>query len=360
MTIRCRCLLVLTLAALLAAAPLPAGADENEAPHQGKKAELLVELPEGCNTPDGMTAMPDGSLMLSVPNFNDPKGHPAVLVRVTPDRKAEIFYELPPLPDTGRAGPMGLAATPEGDIYLADNQWFDDPNYKSRLLKIVMDEKGKPKEVRTVVSGFKVANAVALQGDYVYVSETIISDTEKRPLVSGVFRFKLGQEGIVLTQPLEKDPHCIGTIETHNPKVPFGADGLAFDRKGNLYIGNFADGTVHRITFDAQGNPAGPPAIFAKDSKMRSADGMYFDKKTDRLYVADSLSNAVQVVEQDGRVWTLSQYGDSTGADGDLDQPCEVILWDGVIVSSNMDFPVPGGVNTTFDPPYTLSEIRLD
>lgn len=334
-------------------------AEEKEAPHQGKKAELLVELPKGCTMPDGMTAMPDGSLMVSVPNFGN-KQDPAVLMRVTTDRKAAIFYVLPVHPDTGRCGPMGLAATAEGDIYLADNQWFDNPDYKSRLLKVVMDDQGKPKEVRTVVSGFQVANAVALRGDFIYVTETIISDTQKRPLVSGIFRFRRGEEGIVLTRPLEKDPHCIGTLETHNPDVPFGADGLAFDRKGNLYIGNFADGTVHRIVFDAQGNPTGPPTVFARDPKMRSSDGMFFDTKTDRLYVADSLSNAVQVVEPDGRVWTLSQYGNSTGEDGDLDQPCEVILWNGVIVSSNMDFPIPGGVNTTLDAPYTLSEIRLD
>jgi hypothetical protein len=30
------------------------------------------------------------------------------------------------------------------------------------------------------------------------------------------------------------------------------------------------------------------------------------------------------------------------------------------VIVSNMDFPVPGGVNTTFNKPYTMSFIKLD
>ena len=36
-----------------------------------QRTELLVELPAGCNTPDGMALLPDGSILLSMPNFND-------------------------------------------------------------------------------------------------------------------------------------------------------------------------------------------------------------------------------------------------------------------------------------------------
>ena len=36
------------------------------------KSQLLVTLPpDVCNTPDGMCLLPDGSFILSVPNFND-------------------------------------------------------------------------------------------------------------------------------------------------------------------------------------------------------------------------------------------------------------------------------------------------
>ena len=67
----------------------------------------------------------------------------------------------------------------------------------------------------------------------------------------------------------------------------------------------------------------------------------------------------VKVVSPDGSVQTLAQNPDSDGSGGELDQPCEVLLRGNEIIVSNMDFPV-GGVNKTFDKPYTMSAIRLD
>ena len=97
----------------------------------------------------------------------------------------------------------------------------------------------------------------------------------------------------------------IATIESYHPEIPFGADGLTFDSKGNLYIGNFADGGVHRLTFDEEGNVTSN-TIFAKTRFMRSADGIFCDTKTDQIYVADSIANAVQIVSLDGSVQTLA------------------------------------------------------
>lgn len=34
-------------------------------------AELLLELPDNCNTPDALCLLPDGNVILSVPNVND-------------------------------------------------------------------------------------------------------------------------------------------------------------------------------------------------------------------------------------------------------------------------------------------------
>ena len=41
-------------------------------------------------------------------------------------------------------------------------------------------------------------------------------------------------------------------------------DGIVFDHQGNLYIGNFGDGAVHRITFNADGSVK-ENVIWAKD-----------------------------------------------------------------------------------------------
>jgi sugar lactone lactonase YvrE len=184
---------------------------------------------------------------------------------------------------------------------------------------------------------------------------------DSKPLITGVYRIKLCEKRPVqLTRPLEKDPHCIATILTHNEKVPFGADGLCFDCDGNLYIGNFADGTVHKVAFDKEGNPvnARPAAIWAKADFMKSADGLFYDKKKKEIYVADSLANAIQIVSLSGKVKTLAQESTFDGKDGRMDQPCEALLRGRDVIISNFDMPVEGGVNTEFEVPNTISIIR--
>ena len=174
-----------------------------------------------------------------------------------------------------------------------------------------------------------------------------------------MFRFKLGEENVKLKTPLREDSHLIATMKTYNEKIPFGADGATFDDKGNLYVGNFADGTVHKLAFDKCGKVTSN-GIFAKASILKSCDGIWYDRRTNKIYVADSMANAVQMVSMDGTVQTLAQDPDNDGSGGRLDQPCEVVVRGKEVIVSNMDFPVPGGVNTTFNKPHTMSVIKLD
>ena len=319
-----------------------------------KKAELLVELPDYCNTPDGMALYPDGSFLVSICNYNDPTPG-AFIIKISADNKISKFFVPPPHPDTEKAGPMGICIAPSGDVYYADNQFSDTTPQHSRLMRIVVKD-GVPQEAVTVVSGLNVANAVTIRGDYVYVSETILVPGSD-PLISGIFRFKLGEEGIKLQTPLENDPHLIGKMETFTP-IGYGADGLCFDGQGNLYCGNFGDGTIQRLTFDAAGSVASN-TVWVKDAKMKSADGLFFDAKDQRIIVADLVQNAIQLVYLDGRVETLAMNGDTDGADGGLDEPCEAIRRGDEVIASNMDWPFEGIVNKTWDKPYTLSVVRL-
>lgn len=350
--------------ALAAAAGLLglATADDKDAAGELKKPQLLLELPDYCNTPDGMTILPDGNIILSVPNFSD-KTQPPVLVKITKDNKAELFMKLPPHPETRRIGPMGIRVSPSGDLYLADNQLFHHPDGKSllfgksRLLKIPMKD-GKPGEPVVVAQGLNVANGVDIADGWVYLTETIMVP-ESKPLVSGVFRFRLDEEGVQMKSPLKDDPHFITALETQHKSIPFGADGVAVDSKGNLFVGNFADGTMHKIVLDKDGKVVSN-ALFAKSPAMKSCDGMVCDKRTDKLYVADLVGNAVQVISPDGSVQTLAKSPDGDGADGGLEAPCEVLLRGNEVIVSNMDFIVEGGVNTKSERPYTMSVIKLD
>ena len=320
-----------------------------------RKARLLVKLPDYCNTPDGMALLPDGSFVLSVPNFNDPTPG-AFIMKVSRKNKVSKFFVPPPHPKTGNAGPMGICLAPSGDLYYADNQFSPETPQTSRVMRIVVRD-GKAQEAVTVVSGLNVANAVAIKGDYLYVSDTVMVPDSK-PLISGIFRFKIGEEGVRMKTPLESDPHLIAKIKTYHETIGYGADGLCFDSKGNLYCGNFADGTIHKITFDAQDNVTSNK-IFVNNPNLKCADGLFCDLKTDRIIVADMVQNAVQFVHPDGSVEMIAINGDTDGADGGIDQPCEAILRGNEVIISNMDWPFEGVVNTTWDKPYTLSVVKL-
>jgi hypothetical protein len=325
-----------------------------------KKTELLVTLPESCNTPDGMALLADNSVIVSVPNFNDQK-QPPLLVKITPDNKVEEFLKLPAHPDTGRMGPMGIRPAPSGDLYLADNQLFhgkDGKNLfgKSRIVRIPMKD-GKPGEIVPVVTGLNVANAVAIHDGYVYLTETILVP-ESKPLVSGVFRFKLGDEGIKMKEPLKDDPHLLFTLETQG-STGFGADGICFDGKGNLYVSDFTDGVIYRATVDKDGK-VGEKKLFAKADFMKSCDGMDYDPKTDKIYSADLMGNGVNCIDMEGKVQRLAENPDSDGAGGQLRAACEALVRGNTIVVANMDFPVPGAVVQKYSKPATISVIKLE
>jgi hypothetical protein len=146
----------------------------------------VVRMPPWCNTPDGMTLMDDGNVLLSCPNFNDTT-YPGVIMKLDRANALSIFFSCPVHPGTKRGCPMGLDVGPDGHVYYADNQYFYDKNHASRLMRVVM-EKGQPVRGEVAVEGLKLANAVAWHGDAVYVSDTFF-DIEGKPGMSGVYRF---------------------------------------------------------------------------------------------------------------------------------------------------------------------------
>lgn len=123
------------------------------------RPKLLMSLLFYCNQPDGMTFAPESKdIYLSCPNFTEPS-YPGMIVKVSTDNELSFFCTVPVHPETKRSGPMGLDFGPDGNLYYADNQYFYDTDYKSRLMRINI-KNGKPVSIEPVVSGFKLANAV--------------------------------------------------------------------------------------------------------------------------------------------------------------------------------------------------------
>jgi sugar lactone lactonase YvrE len=322
-----------------------------------KKPTIAVNLPEKYNTPDGMVLGADNYIYLNIPNFND-HNYPAKVIKISPSDQISEVCTLPVHPETGRSGPLGIDIGLDGHLYIADNQsmcGFND--HQSRLIRVLMKD-GKAVGSEVLVTGFIQSNAVSCYGDSVYVTETSL-DLEADPMPSGVYRFKYSEfkgEPIKL-QPGTGDKHLLASFTTSNPDWRVGANGMGFDSKGNLYVCNFGEASIIKMKLDESGKVVSQK-VFVKGQGMESTDGIKFDPKTDDIYVADFVGDAVHKVSNKGKVTTIAKNEvNSGGVGGKLDKPSEVCLRGKRVYVANIDLPFGGN---EYDAAHTISVIELD
>lgn len=355
----------LSLAALLCLALSAAAADRlcYNVPASLQKSKLFVTLPDNLvSTPDSMAIAPNGDLVLSCPNFGD-QSMPGRIVRINKDRKVSLWFDVAVNPRSGVARPMGLDFDLDGNLFIVDNQgWTGNPESvdQGRILKVEFDEDGKVLKTTEVAIGMEHPNGLKIRGEYAYVTQSSLSRVKDRTgkLVSCVYRFPLDGQGIQVTNTLEDD-YIIATFITYHPEIQYGVDGLVFDKAGNLYVGNFGDGSVHKLMFNTDGSVKSN-LIWAQDQdQLMTTDGMCTDG-AGNIYVADFSPNAVAKIDPSGKVTRIAMSPDSNGANGELDQPGEPIVWDGKLILSCFDMVTdPGKVNSAHDAPQTLAYIDL-
>ena len=328
-----------------------------------RSSSLFSILPEYICTPDGMEIDPHGNLVLSCPNFADDSMSGCV-VKLDRTGKVTKWFDVPVHEETGVARNMGIAFDGEYNVYLCDNQgWSERPEllYKGRVLRLKVDDDGNILETRVVAYGMEHPNGIRIRNGYMYVTQSYLHPIhhESGKLVSGVYRVALDEENVRVTNTLE-DKNLFATFVTQNPDCQYGADGIAFDRDGNLYVGNFGDASINRITFREDGSLLDNQVIAQDFSQLESTDGMVFDEKGN-LYIADFNANAIAVMTPDGTLRRVAQSPDSDGLHGELNQPGEPIVWDGRVIASCFDLVTgPGKVNTGHSMPATLAQLELE
>ncbi|MDR3199445.1 MAG: SMP-30/gluconolactonase/LRE family protein [Planctomycetaceae bacterium] len=327
--------------------------------------KLLTELPDYCPTPDGMAIDSEGRLCVACPNYAD-QTKPACIIRIDKSVNIEKWFNVPILQETGVACPMGIAFGQDSELYICDNQgWTGNPKgqFKGRLLECRVQGKGDNAQIttRVIAEGLEHPNGVRFRNGYVYITNSLMTKI-KHPsglLVSGVYRFDPKIKESVCVTNTESDAHLFLTVLTYNKDCQYGLDGIAFDKAGDLYLGNFGDGTILRTKIDSNGK-AVETKIWAKDSKnLRTTDGICFDANGN-LYVADFSENAIAVVTPNTNIYRIAKSPDNDGSKGELDQPGEPIVWNGKLVVTCFDI-VTGHdkVNTKHDKPFTITTLDL-
>ena len=325
------------------------------------KSKLFAVLPDYVATPDGMAIDAEGNLILACPNYADQTLKGCIL-KIDKNKNITKWFDVPVHEETGLASPMGIAFGPDGDLYICDNQgWPGRPELirKGRILRVRLDG-DKIVKTTVVAKNMEHPNGMRIRDGYIYVTQSTL-ELVKHPsgkLVSCVYRFRLDDENIDITNTLE-DKNILTTFITQNPDDQYGVDGIEFDREGNLLVGNFGDGAVYKVTFNDDLSVKSNE-IWAQDKEnLESTDGMIMDDEGN-LYIADFCVNAIVKILPDGTVTKLAQNGDTDGLDGGLDQPGEPIIWNGRLVVSCFDCVTNDiVVNTAHEAPATLAEIEL-
>ncbi len=327
-----------------------------------QEPKLFSLLPDYISTPDGMEIDTQGNLILACPNFAN-TDMPGCILKIDKDKNIKKWVDVPVHSRTGCARPMGIAMGPDGDLYVCDNQgWSGAPEFmfQGRVLRLRIRDNHV---IRTtvVVEGLEHPNGIKIQGDYLYVTQSRMTKQKDSSglLVSCVYTFKLTAENLCVTNTFA-DPSILTTFLTKNPGCQYGADGLAFDKQGNLYVSNFGDGAIHKITFNEDGSVR-ENFVWAKNAdELKTAGGMLIDDYG-IMYVADFSANAVAKVSRAGKITRIAQSLGAGRLNGELDRPGALCVWNGKIIVSCFAF-IRGQekVNTAQEMTAFMSQLNIE
>lgn len=305
------------------------------------KPQLFSNLGASFQTPDAIAIDKNGDLYLSVPNFIKHEQLGSKICKFNEQHQPITWCDsLPVHPDSKTTFPMGMAFGSDGNLYIADNQSSTGKLYESRLIRVTI-KNGKPVKAEVVVKGFNIANGVRSYKNRIYVSDSYFS-VKDTPDQSGIYSFAIDEfkNGLIQLQPNPTDKHIVCTFTTKPFKDQHdqgGVDGLTIDKQGNLYAGTFGDGVISKIELTSDGKFKSQKIIVDSD-KLRCCDGMYYDEKTNSIYMANFYNNSIHVLDlTKNELRTLWENDNNDGADGLLDQPCDVIVYKGKLLAVNFD-----------------------
>jgi sugar lactone lactonase YvrE len=266
-----RKLVSLTTLALVLSMSQPAVA----APEAGSVQNFGPELSATCNLPEGIAVDPRGNVYASSLNIAATSGPANICVL---DRSGVLVdvISVAPVPG-GVAKLLGMLFVPGEGLYVGDIGG-------GRVLRIDVGTHA----ATTIATGFGAPNAFARD----HAGNIWVSDSFPGTIT------KIAPTGATTTfaYPVELAPRLGET-------PGFGANGLAFDRNERyLYVAETSRDEIYRVRYDA--GSLGPIDLFARGTAggaLDGADGIAFDVRGN-LYVCSNQSDEIAVLSPEGDV----------------------------------------------------------
>ena len=269
--------IVFALASLLLSQPAAASA-------VGQVRNFGPDLRDKCNLPEGIAADDHGRIYASSLNLNATAGPANICVL---DRGGRIVDLISVAPAAGGVAKLlGMLFVPGEGLYVGDIGG-------GRVVRVDV----RTHAATTIATGFGAPNAFARdRAGNLWVSDSF-PGTISRIAPNGT--------KTVFAYPTELAP-----LTGESP--PFGANGLAFDRDEHfLYVAMTARDQVFRVAY--QGGSLGAISLFKQGTSggaLDGADGIAFDVEGN-LYVCSNQSDEVAVLSPSGAV--IAEYR-GTGA----------------------------------------------
>jgi len=313
-----RKLVSLTTLALVLSMVQPALA----APEAGSVRNFGPGLSATCNLPEGIAVDPQGNVYASSLNFGAGSGPANICVL---DRSGSLVdvISVAPVP-VGVAKLLGMLFVPSEGLYVGDIGG-------GRVLRIDVSTHA----ATTIATGFGAPNAFARDR----AGNLFVSDSGPGTIT------KIAPDGgkTVFAYPAQLAP-----LTGESP--PFGANGLAFDRNERfLYVAMTARDQVFRVAYE--GGSLRGIQLFAQGvagGALDGADGIAFDVRGN-LYVCSNQSDEIAVLSPAGDV--IAEYR-GTGANA-FNSPASLVFSGRTVYVANLAL-FHGGPNkvSAFTAPY--------
>lgn len=252
-----------------------------DAPALAEPFELVTGFdPSAGELPESVTLDEDGNLFLSMGNT------------VRKRTRAGTFSVIGTLP-IPQAFALGVKVGPDGCVYTASTSL--DPIAPATFVWRICEP--------GTVQQFAALDQTGAANDLAFDDAGNLFVTD--PFLGQIWKVDAaGNASVWLGSPLFLGNPAAPALIIR----PFGVDGIAFDSgKRNLYVGNLDYGRIVRIEIACDGSP-GAISVFAEDPLLVGADGIAFDKKG-TLFVAAGARDRVVSVARDGTLRVVGEAG---------------------------------------------------